>query len=266
MTSSLLSIDNVSKAFSGLKVIENVSFDVPAGARMALIGPNGAGKTTLFNLISGVLRQDEGEIRLEGRDISHVPSRNRIHLGLARSFQNIRLMPHLSVIENVMLGQQASAGSLRDMLSPLSMFGRSRWWRDAEDQLRAMGIDTYPGEVVATLPYGIRKKIEVVRALISRPKVLLLDEPAAGLNTAETASLRDFLMRVSQTGVTLVVVEHDMSFVRSLCEHAVVLNFGRKIYQGPTAEVQNNPDVIEAYLGKRDGPADKSVVEAGHVA
>ena len=221
MTAPLLSLIGVSKSFGGLGVIEDVSFDVPQGARMALIGPNGAGKTTLFNLISGVLRQDTGEIRLEGRDISHVPSRNRIHLGLARSFQNIRLMPHLSVVENVMLGQQARAGSFATMLTPLSLFGRSRMVARGRSAICAdMGIDTDPGEVVATLPYGTRKKIEVVRALISRPKLLLLDEPAAGLNPVETANLRDFLMKVSQAGVTLLVVEHDMSFVRSLCDRS----------------------------------------------
>lgn len=265
MSAPLMSLNGVSKNFGGLAVITDVSFDVPQGARMALIGPNGAGKTTIFNLISGVYQPSAGEIRLEGSDITGYPSRARIGLGIARSFQNIRLMPHLSAVENVMLGQQARAGSVRDMLTPISLFGKSKWRREAEEFLHSMGLGTYPGEVVATLPYGIRKKIEVVRALVSRPKILLLDEPAAGLNNTETANLRDFLMEIAATGVTILVVEHDMSLVRSLCDHAVVLNFGRKIYDGPTATVQDDPDVLEAYLGTRHSGG-QAATEGAHVA
>jgi branched-chain amino acid transport system ATP-binding protein len=260
MTSDMLSIEGVSKNFGGLSVISEVSFSVPEGGRVALIGPNGAGKTTMFNLVSGVYRQTAGAIRLRGHDISNVPSRKRVRLGMARSFQNIRLMPHLSVIENVMLGQQARTKSLADMAMPLS---GSRWRREAETLLGEMGLDTYPGEVVATLPYGIRKKIEVVRALAAQPQLLLLDEPAAGLNQTETASLRDFLMGISRRGVTLLVVEHDMGLVRSLCDHAVVLNFGRKIYEGSTQTVHEDPLVLEAYLGPRHNVAQGAVTNNG---
>ncbi|MDO1583400.1 ABC transporter ATP-binding protein [Rhizobium oryzicola] len=247
----LLSLQNVSKRFGGLSVITDVSFEVAKGARMALIGPNGAGKTTIFNLISGFYRPDEGQIVLDGVPIQQLPSRKRVGLGLSRSFQNIRLMPHLSVIENIMLAQQPHAGGLLDMVKPIALPGFRRWQREAEELLDAMGIDTYAGDVVATLPYGVRKKIEVVRALAAKPKLLLLDEPAAGLNAAETEGLTDFLKRIALTGVTLLVVEHDMGLVRKLCDDAVVLNFGAKIYDGPTATVQDNPLVLEAYLGPR---------------
>lgn len=245
----IFALQNVSKAFAGLKVVTEVSFDVRAGECMALIGPNGAGKTTIFNLISGVYKADAGAIMLEGVDIVHVPASKRCALGISRSFQNIRLMPHLSVVENVLIGQYSRTRGLRDLLTPLWM--KRRWREEAEETLRLFGLDIYPNEVIANLPYGIRKKIEVVRAMMSHPKLLLLDEPAAGLNTRETAELKDLLRRISDRGVTLMIVEHDMSLVRSLCDHTVVLNFGRKIYDGPTSEVQNEPTVLEAYLGRQ---------------
>ena len=256
-TQPILSLQGVSKRFGGLSVISDVSFEVPTGSRMALIGPNGAGKTTIFNLISGFYQPDVGDILLEGQAIQTIPSRKRVGLGIARSFQNIRLMPHLSVIENVMLGQQARAGSVLEMLKPLSLFGRSSWRQEAEALLDQMDLPSYPGEIVATLPYGVRKKIEVVRALAARPKLLLLDEPAAGLNGAETDNLTAFLKQISATGITILIVEHDMGLVRRLCDEAVVLNFGRKVYDGPTATVQENPLVLEAYLGPRHADAAK---------
>jgi branched-chain amino acid transport system ATP-binding protein len=247
----IMSLRGVTKAFDGLKVLTDVSFDVQGGRRMALIGPNGAGKTTVFNLISGAYRIDDGAILLQGVDIAGRKPGDRARLGIARTFQNIRLMPHLSVVENVMVGQHVRTRGLVDLLSPLWLRSNRAWREEAEAQLRAFGLETYPNEVTLNLPYGIRKKIEVVRALMSHPKVLLLDEPAAGLNTRETADLRDFLVGVADRGVTLVVVEHDMSLVRSLCEHTVVLNFGRKIYDGATVHVHEDPAVFEAYLGRR---------------
>jgi branched-chain amino acid transport system ATP-binding protein len=231
--------------------MEDIRFDVPAGARMGLIGPNGAGKTTLFNLISGVYNIDTGSIRLDGRPIHDLPPRKRVRAGLSRSFQNIRLMPHLSVIENIMLGQHTLASDLRSLLSPLAWQRKSAWRAQAEDSMRRAGIDVDPDAPVGGLPYGLRKKIEVVRALMSRPRLLMLDEPAAGLNPSETAELSAFLKAVAWDGLTLLVVEHDMSFVHDLCDRTVVLNFGRLIFDGPTQGVQDDQQVREAYLGSR---------------
>ncbi|OED42029.1 ABC transporter ATP-binding protein [Chromatiales bacterium (ex Bugula neritina AB1)] len=247
MERALLSLNQVNKNFGGLRVINDVSFAVTAGSRTALIGPNGAGKTTLFNLISGVYELDNGSIQLDDLDISHIPSHARCRYGLSRSFQNIRLMPHLSTVENVMLGQHSRAG-MAGMLFPLGI-GRNRWVREAEEALHNAGLDSYRGQIVADLPYGIQKRIEVIRALMAQPKLLLLDEPAAGLNASETDALLELLNRISEEGVTLLVVEHDMNFVSRLCQQVVVLNFGEKIFQGTPQQAQQERAVLEAYLG-----------------
>jgi branched-chain amino acid transport system ATP-binding protein len=256
MSDNVLGVSSLSKSFGGLLVIDDVSFDVRRGSRTALIGPNGAGKTTVFNLLTGVYPVDAGRIVLDGAEITTVPPQDRVIHGMSRSFQNIRLMPHLSTVENVMLGQHARARKLGDLLFPLGLLPGNRWRAEAEEALVQAGLDTYPGEVVANLPYGVQKRIEVVRAMVSQPKLLLLDEPAAGLNETETRQLQELLQRVSATGVTILVVEHDMHFVRNLCDHVVVLNFGRKIFEGTPEEVHRDPAVLEAYLGRdEDGHA-----------
>ena len=252
MDGNVLSIAGLHKSFGGLKVIDDVSFEVARGSRTGLIGPNGAGKTTIFNLLTGVYPVDSGSVVLAGSDITHIPSKDRVVHGMSRSFQNIRLMPHLSTVENVMLGQHARAHSLGELMFPLGFVSRNRWRAEAEAALANAGLDTYPGEVVANLPYGVQKRIEVVRAMISRPELLLLDEPAAGLNDVETRQLQELLEKVSESGVTILVVEHDMHFVRNLCDHVVVLNFGRKIFEGSPEEVHRSPVVLEAYLGTDD--------------
>ncbi len=252
MTDNILNIQSLKKSFGGLVVIDDVSFKVAETSKTALIGPNGAGKTTVFNLLSGVYDVDSGSIVLDGVDITRTEAHDRVLHGLSRSFQNIRLMPHLSTVENVMLGQQATSRGWRDMIYPLGILAKNHWRDEAEAALADAGIGTYPGEVVANLPYGIQKRIEVVRAMVAKPKLLLLDEPAAGLNRVETDQLHQLLDRVHQSGVTLLVVEHDMHFVRSLCDHVVVLNFGEKIFEGPPDMVQKDPEVLKAYLGTDD--------------
>ncbi|MFM8623844.1 MAG: ABC transporter ATP-binding protein [Betaproteobacteria bacterium] len=243
--STVMQLEGVSKSFGGLKVIDEVSVSVPAGSRTALIGPNGAGKSTLFNLISGVYPIDSGRISALGQDITNMSVANRVRHGIARSFQNIRLMPHLSTLENVMLGEHHRS-------RPWERVSGRKASERARQTLERAGLDTYPGQVVADLPYGIHKRIEVVRALMTEPKILLLDEPAAGLNSVETEELRRLLQTVSEGGVTLLVVEHDMPFVRHLCNHVVVLNFGRKIFEGTPEAVKQDAAVLEAYLGSPD--------------
>ncbi len=264
MSSAVLTISGLNKSFGGLKVIDDVSFEVQRGSRTALIGPNGAGKTTVFNLMTGVYPIDGGTVVVDSTDVTHIPAKDRVVHGLSRSFQNIRLMPHLSTVENVMLGQHARARRLGQQLFPLGILRRNRWAEEARAALQTAGLGTYPGQVVADLPYGIQKRIEVVRATMAQPKLLLLDEPAAGLNSQETNDLQLLLRTINEQGTTLLVVEHNMHFVRTLCEYVVVLNFGKKIFEGTPEEVHRDPAVKQAYLGTEQ-PVD-GFGEPGHAA
>jgi branched-chain amino acid transport system ATP-binding protein len=239
----ILRLEAVSKHFGGLRVIEDLTFAVRHGTRTALIGPNGAGKTTVFNLITGVYPVDTGRILLDGADITGIPSRRRIGHGVARSFQNIRLMPHLSTLENVMVGQHCRNKGIGGVVQPVNLVPRNRWRSDA-------GLGEYERATVGSLPYGVQKRIELVRALMARPRLLLLDEPAAGLNPAETEALQAQLEKIcAGGGLTLMVVEHDMHFIGALCEEVIVLDFGRKIAEGTPEEIRRNALVQETYLG-----------------
>ena len=246
-----LSLNAVTKRFGGVTATDNVSFDVPAGARMALIGPNGAGKTSLFNLISGVYPVDAGSILLEGKPIqAHAAAAARPRRTgpiVSEYSADAASFRHRKRHARPARASQRRGGGAR----PLAWQRANQWRRLAENSLRDAGIDVDPDADVSTLSYGIRKRIEVVRALMSRPRLLMLDEPAAGLNTRETAELSAFLKSVARDGVTLLVVEHDMSFIHDLCEQTVVLNFGRLIYQGPTTGVHDDEEVRAAYLGRR---------------
>ena len=246
---ALLELDGVSKLFGGLAVITQLSFCVAAGERLALIGPNGAGKSTVFNLISGVYPTSAGRILIEGRDVTHMASRQRIYQGVSRSFQNIRLMEHQSAIDNIMLGQHPTASSLADLLTPYRLQRKNPWVEQAKEALERAKLIHYADRPVNTLPYGVRKRIDLLRAVMARPKLLLLDEPAAGLNPVETEELHEQLMTIHQSGISLLVVEHDMHFVDRLCTRVVVINFGEKIAEGTMEQVRGDAKVREAYLG-----------------
>lgn len=247
-----LSVQGLSKSFGGLSVIRDLTFSVVRGSSTALIGPNGAGKTTVFNLISGVYPTSGGTIEVGGVDITEVPSRRRIRAGIARSFQNIRLMPHLTVLDNLLVGQHVRASGLGNLLQPFRLVRNHAWIQSAMAGLEECGLEKYANERINALPYGIRKRVDLVRATLAAPSLLMLDEPAAGLNATETSELRQHLDLLKARGITLLVIEHDMHFVGSICGHVVVLNFGERIAEGTLAEIQTDAKVREAYLGTED--------------
>jgi len=247
---SILELQSVSKHFGGLSVVHDLGFAVRCASRTAIIGPNGAGKTTVFNLICGLYPLDAGRIMFNGNDISAVPSRRRISLGIARSFQNVRLMPHLTALENVMVGQHSRFSGLSGILQPINLLPNNRWRAEARAALADAGLAFCESAMIASLPYGVQKRVELVRAVMARPRLLLLDEPAAGLNSAESEALQQLLDRIcGDTALTLLIIEHDMHFVGTLCDHVIVLDFGSKVAEGTMTEVRKDPLVQQIYLG-----------------
>lgn len=249
----LLNVENISKRFGGLDALKDVTFAVYQGQIKALIGPNGAGKTTLFNLVSGSYRPTEGRVFFNKEDVTGRPPHQICRMGIGRTFQQSLVFDGMSVLENVTVGRysRTKAGILSAALSlPLHRREEQEAFKVAHEVLRRVGLDHRAGEPAQNLPMGERHLLEIARALAAAPKLLLLDEPAAGLNDEETRRLAETVRKIRDEGVTVLLVEHDMTFVMDISDEVVVLDYGRKIAEGPPLMIQENEEVIKAYLGE----------------
>jgi branched-chain amino acid transport system ATP-binding protein len=251
---ALLQVSNVSKRFGGVAALKDVSFEVRDGEILGLIGPNGAGKTTMFNIVSGVFDPDQGSVRYADRDMHGLRPHKRARMGIARTFQNLQLFRGMTVLENLMVPVDAASrrGVIADALRlPVAHFEEKRAEERARAMLHFLALDHVAGNLAGSLPIGMQRRVELARALCLRPKLLLLDEPAAGLDVRETADLAATLMRVrDRFDLTMLLVDHDMALVMRACEHIYVLDFGVMIADGAPEEIRENPLVIAAYLGE----------------
>ena len=251
---SLLRLQGLTRRFAGLVAVDAVDLVIPAGGVHAIIGPNGAGKTTLFNLISGLVPPSAGRILLDGADVTRLAPERRAALGLARTFQNIRVFAAMTVLENVLTGLHArTASGLVPVLLRTARFRAEERQAvaRAEAALAVAGLADKAANRAAALSYGDQRRLEIARALAPEPRLLLLDEPAAGMNPAETEALAALIRRLAASGTTVLLVEHDMGFVMDIADGVTVLNFGRLIFHGPPAAARQDEAVIEAYLGHK---------------
>jgi len=250
---ALLEVHELSKAFGGVMAVQAVSFSVDAGIVYSIIGPNGAGKTTLFNLITGVYAPCSGEIRLDGCTISGQAPHRLARKGIARTFQNLQICMNMTARENVMVGAHLALDSnlLKGMLRwPSLRRADAAQAAEAAALMQYVGLDAYIDSAAGAMPYGALKRLEIARALAARPRVVFLDEPAAGLNPKETSEIDVLVKKIADSGVTVVLVEHDMKMVMNISDRILVLDYGKKVAEGTAREVRSNPDVIAAYLGK----------------
>jgi len=253
MSEEILIVENLQKSFGGIRAIDALSFGISRGQVKSIIGPNGAGKTTLFNLITGIYLPSDGFLRFNGQVLNGLKPYRIAALGISRTFQNLQLFGNMTVLENVMVGRHSltSAGLLSTGLRLSRMRREEKEIREkALEELSFMDLETKAELEAVSLPLGEQKLLEIARALATSPRLLLLDEPAAGLNIRETEKLSQTILKIRDRGITIILVEHDMSLVMEISDEILVLNYGSKIAEGPPREIQQNREVIAAYLGE----------------